>query len=196
MKIKNFRNEEWKEIHLSLNLNRKYAISNYGRVIKFTEEIEEGELIKGRITNGYPSFSFKIKKERSKTKYRNYTFYIHKLVAEYFIPNPHMDKDAVIHVDLDKTNNHYGNLKWASKADLMEHHRKNPLVRQALFNMIEGNKKRDGRKLTTTQVIRIKKKLADPNRKTRLKIIAQEFGISEMQLYRIKTGENWGHIEI
>jgi hypothetical protein len=36
----------------------------------------------------------------------------------------------------------------------------------------------------------------DPNRKTRLKLIAKQFGISEMQLYRIKSGENWGHIKV
>jgi DNA-binding Xre family transcriptional regulator len=38
--------------------------------------------------------------------------------------------------------------------------------------------------------------LSDPNRKTRLKIIAKRFGVSEMTLQRIKTGENWGHIKI
>jgi DNA-binding Xre family transcriptional regulator len=43
-------------------------------------------------------------------------------------------------------------------------------------------------------VKRLKKKLLDPNRKTRYKILAKQFGVSEMQLHRIKTGENWGHI--
>ena len=33
------------------------------------------------------------------------------------------------------------------------------------------------------------------SRKTRLKIIAKRFGVSEMQLHRIKTGENWGHVK-
>jgi hypothetical protein len=42
----------------------------------------------------------------------------------------------------------------------------------------------------------IKRKLSDPKRKTRMKMIAKQFGISEMQLYRIKTGENWGHVTI
>jgi hypothetical protein len=43
-------------------------------------------------------------------------------------------------------------------------------------------------------VRRLKKKLLDPNRKTRYKILVMQFGVSEMQLHRIKTGENWGHI--
>ena len=27
-------------------------------------------------------------------------------------------------------------------------------------------------------------------------MIAKQFGISEMQLYRIKSGENWGNVKI
>jgi len=42
----------------------------------------------------------------------------------------------------------------------------------------------------------IKKKLLDPNRKTRMKMLAHQFRISEMQLYRIKSGENWGHVMV
>lgn len=50
--------------------------------------------------------------------------------------------------------------------------------------------------LTQTQVMLLKKKLLDPNRKTRLKILAKRYGVSEMTLHRIKTGENWGHIKV
>ena len=42
----------------------------------------------------------------------------------------------------------------------------------------------------------IKKKIFDPNRRTRMRLIAKQFGISEMQLYRIKSGENWGSVKI
>ena len=42
----------------------------------------------------------------------------------------------------------------------------------------------------------IKKLLANPNQRTRLKMIAKQFGVSEMQISRIKSGENWNHIKI
>jgi hypothetical protein len=29
-----------------------------------------------------------------------------------------------------------------------------------------------------------------------VRLIAKQFGISETQLYRIKSGENWSHIKI
>lgn len=41
----------------------------------------------------------------------------------------------------------------------------------------------------------IKKMLADPKRKTRQKMIARQFGVSEMQISRIKSGENWGNVK-
>lgn len=42
----------------------------------------------------------------------------------------------------------------------------------------------------------IKKMLARPEQKTRLKMIAKQFGVSEMQIRRIASGENWGHVKI
>jgi DNA-binding Xre family transcriptional regulator len=47
--------------------------------------------------------------------------------------------------------------------------------------------------IKATEVMYFKKMLADPNRKTRLKILAKRFGVSEMTLHRIRTGENWSH---
>ena len=29
-----------------------------------------------------------------------------------------------------------------------------------------------------------------------MRLIAKQFGISEMQLYRIKSGENWSHVKM
>ena len=71
-----------------------------------------------------------------------------------------------------------------------------PYVIQARKNLLEHNIKSDGRKLTVVKVMLIKKLLAKPDRKTRLKMIAKQFGVSEMQISRIKSGENWGHIKI
>jgi hypothetical protein len=42
----------------------------------------------------------------------------------------------------------------------------------------------------------IKTILSRPNQKTRLKMIAKQFGVSEMQIRRIASGENWGHVKI
>jgi len=36
----------------------------------------------------------------------------------------------------------------------------------------------------------------DPKRKLSLKKIAEKFGVSEMQIYRIKTGQFWFHVRV
>ena len=79
---------------------------------------------------------------------------------------------------------------------MIEHSRNSPFVIQARKNLLEHNIKANGRKLTVTKVILIKKLLTKPNQRTRMKMIAKQFGVSEMQIYRIKSGENWGHIKV
>ena len=87
-------------------------------------------------------------------------------------------------------------MKWATLEEFREHFMSSPYYEEGKEKSKKTRQMMDGNKLTTTDVIRIKKMLANPNRKTRLRIIAKQFGISEMQLYRIKSGENWGHIKV
>lgn len=188
MVIKNFPGETWKEIDFSsYSSNLSYAISNYGRVLSFKEGIEiDSKLLKGGILGGYP-----ILKTRMKGK--DVTFYIHKLVAKAFLEKKSDVHTFVLHLDYDKKNNLVKNLKYATKEEYLKHHSKNPLVLEARKSIPKPQK---GHKLTSTEVLRIKKMIQNPSRKTRMRLIAKQFGISEMQLYRIKSGENWGHIEI
>lgn len=101
-----------------------------------------------------------------------------------------------MHLDYNRSNNIVTNLKWVTYPQMLEHSKKSPNVIAAKKKLVEFNRKRDGHKLTAKDVIRLKKKLFDPNRKIKNKAIAKEFGISEMQLYRIKSGENWSHVKV
>lgn len=187
--VKFFWNEEWKDIQFEEGaLRKKYAISNYGRVISYTDELKEGSLIKGGRLRGYATLPVR---PFGKSK----TYYIHKLVAQYFIAHIKVDAKFVIHIDYNKNNNFVDNLRWSTKEEVFAHQQHNPLVLEAREKQ-KGRKTVQGHKLTSTEVMRLKRKIFDPNRKSRLKIIAKQFGISEMQLYRIKSGENWGHVKI
>jgi hypothetical protein len=195
--VKFFWDEEWKAIDLGEDkLRYNYAISNYGRLASYTDSIEEGKLLKGSLVDGYPVFRYKqFYREADKTTIKNKQMFIHKLVASYFGSPSCENASYVIHKDFNKLNNHAENLQWAEKREMEIHQQKNPNVLLAREKRKEV-KPYKGHKLTATQVKRLKKKIFDPNRKTRLKILAKQFGISEMQLYRIKSGENWSHVTV
>jgi hypothetical protein len=187
--VTSFWNEEWKDINFEEGaLKKRYAISNYGRIVSYIDSINQGTLIKGGKLRGYATLPVR---PFGKSK----TFYIHKLVAQYFLPNNREDANFVIHLDYNKNNNYIDNLKWCTKDEVFEHQKGNPIVIEARLKQ-KGRKTVQGHKLTSTEVMRLKRKIFDPKRKSRLKIIAKQFGISEMQLYRIKSGENWGHVKI
>ncbi len=173
-----FLNEQWKFIEFedTISENEVFQISNYGRLKSFKKDKKNGIIYKGGSIGGYPALPLRQKSNKKTGKY------IHRLVAEYFLPNPD-NKTFVIHLDYDKKNNIVQNLAWATKREKELHQFASPN-----WNYIKNSK------LTETKVILLKKKLFNPNRKTRLRILAKQFGVSEMQLHRIKTGENWGHV--
>lgn len=192
-----FPSEEFKELSLEPQLTKRYAISNYGRLVSFTDKIEKGRVLKGSKTEGFRMHRYKIKVD-GVIKHRHQFFC--KLVAEHFVEKTSEDQTQVIHLDYNLENDYYTNLKWVTKEEMYAHNNQNPLFLaniEKLKHFTHTERiKMDGHKLSVTDVIRIKKRLADPNNKTRMKIIAKQFNISTMQLYRIKTGENWGHVKI
>jgi len=177
-------------------LRYNYAVSNYGSIVSYSESLEKGRLLKGSLVDGYPVFRYKqFYKSENGTRIKNKQIFIHKLVAHSFRERENDDQQFVIHLDYNKLNNHIDNLKWTSKREMELHQQTNPNVLLAREKRKE-TKPYKGHKLNATQVKRLKKKIFDPKRKTRLKILAKQFGISEMQLYRIKSGENWAHVTI
>ncbi|PLX02572.1 MAG: HNH endonuclease [Marinilabiliales bacterium] len=181
MKEEMYKDEEWRVVKQKNVVDReKYKISNYGRVMSLKRN-PKGQILKASLIEGYPCVSIATK------KYKHSKLYVHQLVALAFIPKDPWRK-YVIHLDFDKTNNHVDNLRWATKKERMLHQFYNPKWRA-------NRKKITNAKLDIEKVKEIKTLLADPKRTMKLKEIAQQYGISEMQLYRIKRGENWGNVQ-
>ena len=183
--FKSFWDEEWIDLIFdNLAERSRYKISNYGRIISYVYK-EKGVLLKCGAKSRYKTFSvndkFGIIIRCS----------VHRLVATLFLDEPNDTQTQVIHLDNNKHNNYYKNLKWASEKEKRAHQDAN------MPGWINNNREEGFRaysKLTESQVKLIKRKINDPNRKTRMKIIAKKYGISVMQLYRIKSGENWGNV--
>jgi len=175
-----YKDEKWADIKVSNMLpSEKFQISNFGRLRSFKVSAVNPKIIKGSWLSGYNIIVIKLNNNKSNT------FYIHKLVAENFVLREKEDQTHVIHLDFDNRNNHFQNLRWVNLEELKNH-------RHADENY--DIKKVRNSKLTEMQVIKIKKMLARGSMKPYR--IAQQFGISQTQLIRIKNGTNWGHIKI
>jgi hypothetical protein len=192
--IRYYPNEIFKEIDIKEKLKFKYAISNRGRLVSFIDDIRKGNELKGGLIDGYRIFRYKYRDDEGAL--RNKHFFFYKLIAEYFISKTEEDQNHVIHLDYVRNNDAIANLRWVNYADMLIHINKSPKLIENRKKLIEFNLQADGKKLTVTKVMRLKKMLKRPERKTRNKMIAKQFNISETQLKRIEKGENWGHIKV
>lgn len=80
-----------------------YGVNANGEVINF---VTGKLLIPNESDRGY----LKIKLDGEK-------YYIHRLVADAFVPNPY-DKRNVIHKNRDKSDNFFTNLGWATNSEV------------------------------------------------------------------------------
>ena len=177
-KLRIYPTEKVEVMRLRGSQGNRFDITNFGRVISFDTTPEEGEPWKlSRFSNKYPYPCFYHKRN---------VMLVHRLVAKHFLPQPGKAEVFVIHKDRSVTNNIASNLKWVDKQGHLEHAMKGEAW-QNLKGMTANAK------LTEDRVRLIRKKIAAG--KTRMKIIAKQFGISEMQLYRIKVRENWAWVK-
>lgn len=177
--------EKWVELVIDVEgvpKPPKYTISNFGRIRSY-QKPASGGIIKGSVIQGYNSLNIRLPQGRSLNKY------VHKMVAEAFVEKPSDDHIFVIHLDYDKKNNHFENLKWVTKNEMVQHNRFNPNV----LTKAVGKSTRQY-KLTENKVRQIKRLLQ--GEKTKLNMIAKKYGITQTQLNRIRSGENWGHVTI
>lgn len=180
--VRSLAGERWKELDLKKGVTTKrYAISNRGRIVSFKNKIEDGYPLRPRLTQGYPSVT--IGREANRQNY-----YLHRLVAEYFVKRPSPRHSFVIHLDHVKENNRASNLRWVRHETQIEHALKDP-------NVLIRQNPAEGPKLNTSKVKRIKRALQSKKQPT-LKALAKQFKVSDMQIHRIKTGENWSHVTI
>jgi NUMOD4 motif/HNH endonuclease len=185
--IKKHAGESWKPLQFQgwKDLRKKYAVSSHGRVASFSQDVlEDGKLLNGSLTTGYRSLN--LHRPNSKG-----TIYIHREVARLFAKRTSPKHRYVVHINHDKLDNRAANLKWATLEEVAKHQQKSPA--KIAYKKIQASRT-VGLKLNAAQVKNIKKTLDDPQRKITYKKLAEKFGVSEMTLYRIRSGENWGKI--
>ena len=102
--------EEWKQIPIF----SKYEVSNTGCVRRTTAiDMGNGDII--YKYKGVQQHSVRTGEVVVTLSHKSVTklHYVHRLVAELFIPNPNPNLCKVVkHIDGDKLNNHVSNLMW------------------------------------------------------------------------------------
>lgn len=180
--------ELWKTIKIDpQNISRrKYAVSSFGRAASFGINLhEDGKILNGSITSGYRTLNLHF-------EIGNGTIYLHREIAKLFCKKKSPKAVYVIHLNHQKEDNHSANLKWATLKEMSEHQQNSPL--KIAYKLVQGNRK-TGLKLNAAKVKAIKEILQRPNRKLTYKQLAAKYNVSEMTMYRIRSGENWGHIK-
>jgi HNH endonuclease/NUMOD4 motif-containing protein len=186
--IKKIPGETWKLLEFPgwKQLRKKYALSSTGRVSSYSEDIHnDGKLLSGSLTTGYKTLNLH-------RPGNNGTLYIHREVARMFLKKVSPKHKYVIHINHNKLDNSAKNLKWATAEEMIHHQQESPA--KLAYKKVQATRN-SGLKLTATEVKNIKKTLTSKNRQLTIKGLASKYGVSEMTVYRIKSGENWAKIK-
>ncbi len=182
--------EKWKPIEFpkKVKLQKKYLVSNSGKLASYADSPKNAQKLKAKRIEDYHCISIRMQGVKK-------SLFVHRLVAEAFLRQPTAKHKFVIHLDHNKGNNNSSNLKWTTLEQQVEHRKGSPAVKKAIKERVLQNGDY-AKVLTETKVKKMKEELFDPKRKRTLKQIAKSFGVSEMNVYRIKSGEFWYKIKV
>lgn len=164
-------NEVVKEIK---GFNGKYIISNTGEV---KNVVTNKILTPGTTKFGYKRVNLRTPEGKCKS------YFIHRLVAMNFIPNPN-NYPEVNHIDCDRTNNNVNNLEWVNREQNIRH------------SFRTGNKSNKGiknpnAKLNTADVIAIRA-MHNTGRFSNV-AISKMFNIGSTSVDNIINGVTWSN---
>lgn len=167
------KDEKWKFIYINGNLTH-YLISNYGHIFNSNTGLY---LNPSFGTHGYPFITFRFNG-------KSYKMAMHRLVAEYFIPNPDPDKRTIVH---HKNHNRadfiYTNLEWVTQSINM-----NEAIK---FYADKSGENSPNAKITRDEAVQICE-MIDSGYK--MSVIARTIGCKPTTVKHIKERKTWKEV--
>lgn len=158
-----------------------YSISATGVVVNRNEYHNRISYLKSRKRkDGYHVISLS---KDNKAKY----FYLHRLIADHFIPNP-KNKKYVNHKDGDKSNNRVSNLEWCTASENSQHAIDNGMYKPPIFKGEDHSRSK-----ITDDTVRSIRALYEGGNYTQTKL-SEMYGIGQTHISRIVRGESWSHV--
>lgn len=170
--------EIWKDIS---NYGGLYEVSNIGKVRRSIKDIPHDGTYPGRILRG-----IEIRGYRKINLYKNgrsKMFFIHRLVADVFLPKI-KGKNFINHIDLNKKNNDVTNLEWCTARENKLH-----AMKHGAYAFGERAAKA---KLNPVKVQKIRQLYATGNYYQRE--LGKKFGVSQAAIGWVVRKNSWNHI--
>lgn len=179
--------EIWKDIE---NYEGKYQVSNLGHVRRVYSPCTKHKDTRYRVLKPVPTCGYyRVSLHKNKV---GKLFFVHRLVAKAFIPNP-QNKPQVNHMNGNKADNSVENLEWATSLENNRHAFETGLNRYhpEYLPLLRGE---DNPKhiLTENDVREIRQLLKEGNM-TQVEIGAK-YGVSNFAICDIKRGRSWKEV--
>jgi len=157
---------QYREVKI-LSINEKITVREDGNEILYKGKNVHLSLVKSK-SHRYGFYQISIEGKR---------VYVHKIVAEAFVPNTQpVSYKMILHKDWNTINNHYKNLEWGNRKKFNENRIKNG--NQTMSEAFRGSSK-----ITYQEAINISKRLESGEL---AKNICIEYNVSEMSISRIR----------
>lgn len=162
---------EWKRFR-----DTPYEVSNTGLVRR------NARLIKPfKNTKGYLRVVLSL--------YGKKAFFIHRMVAETFLPNPD-NKPQVNHIDGDKLNNNLSNLEWVTPRENYDHG-----MRHNLYESKYKGEAVPHSVLTEQDILTIRSICIKGDPELGYEALGQRYGVSGQHIKNIVLRKKWAHVK-
>lgn len=164
---------------------KKYEIYEDGTVVLLGRIGARGYVINDKVLkqylngNGYFRVSLNLEG-------KNKDYFVHRLVAKYFVPNPY-NKDKVNHKDGNKHNNHASNLEWVTSSENNKHAFETGLKAPT----IHYGKDNWNSKLNEDDIQWIRTHYIKGDREYGQCALSRKFGVSQSSIWSVINNKTW-----